>query len=297
MAKRGLGRGLDALLADNSIEETSGSGVAVIKISDIEPNRAQARKRFEEAPLLELSDSIKLHGVIQPINVRRKPNGYYEIISGERRWRAAKIAGLSEIPAIVREVDDLEASEISLIENLQREGLNAAEEARGYLDLIERFGLTQEQAAEKVGKSRAEVANVLRLLTLPENVLSLVEDGSLSYGHARALIPLARELGEERIYKEAKRISELELSVRETEKLVKKILSGDPERAEKRESAVGTQYYNRLEQSISESLGRKAKIIQSANGKGHLSVAFSGSDDLESIIKLLCGKDFFDNEI
>ncbi|MBQ0109324.1 MAG: ParB/RepB/Spo0J family partition protein, partial [Clostridiales bacterium] len=163
MGKKGLGRGLDALLFDNAIEEKETSGIMMLKISDVEPNREQARKRFDETALSELADSISTHGVLQPITVRKKANGYYEIIAGERRWRASKMAGLSEIPALVKEVDDSTAAELSLIENLQREDLNAAEEARGYRDLMQKFGLTQEEAAEKVGKSRTAVANILRI--------------------------------------------------------------------------------------------------------------------------------------
>ena len=295
MAKKGLGRGLDALLADNSIDERASSGgITLLKLSDIEPNRAQARKKFNEPALLELSDSIRLHGVLQPITVRRKQNGYYEIIAGERRWRASKIAGLSEIPAIVREADDLQASEMSLIENLQREDLNAAEEARGYRDLIEKFGLTQEEAAEKVGKSRTAVANLLRILKLPGNVLALVEDGSLSYGHARALIPLSQICDAAQIESKARFVINADLSVRQTENMVKRMLSGD-ENAKPRESAVGSAYYGKLERDLCDSLGRKVSIRRSSSGKGQVCLSFLGPEDLENLITGLCGKDFFDN--
>ena len=206
MAKKGLGRGLNSLLTDNAIDEIAPNGITVIKISDIEPNRGQARKQFDEAALLELADSIGRHGILQPIAVRQKENGFYEIIAGERRWRASKIAGLREIPAIVKEADDMVASELSLIENLQRENLNAVEEALGYKDLMDSFDLTQEEAAEKVGKSRTAVANLLRILKLPESVLSLVRDSSLSYGHARALVPLVQYYDEEQLENYAKHI-------------------------------------------------------------------------------------------
>ncbi|MBR0231394.1 MAG: ParB/RepB/Spo0J family partition protein [Clostridia bacterium] len=295
MAKKGLGRGLDALLADNSIEERASSGgITLLKLSDVEPNRAQARKRFDEPALLELADSIRLHGVLQPITVRRKQNGYYEIIAGERRWRASKIAGLSEIPALVREADDLQASEMSLIENLQREDLNAAEEARGYRDLIEKFGLTQEEAAAKVGKSRTAVANLLRILKLPGSVLAFVEDGSLSYGHARALIPLAQTFDEATVESKARIVINADLSVRQTENMVKKLLSGE-NGAVTSESAVGRAYYGKLERDLSDSLGRKVSIKRGVSGKGQVCLSFSDPEDLENLITGLCGEDFFES--
>lgn len=296
MAKKGLGRGLDALLADNAIEEKEASGVAILKISDIEPNRAQARKKFDEAALLELADSIGRHGILQPIAVRKKSNGYYEIIAGERRWRASKIAGLSEIPAIVHEVDDMLASELSLIENLQRENLNAAEEARGYRDLMERFELTQEEAAERVGKSRTAVANVLRILKLPESVLDLIEEGSLSYGHARTLIPLTNICDEDEVLKHAEYVIKNGLSVRQTEQYVKYVSEGGKTVSTDERSTVSKAYYKKLETDMSDVLGRKASIKQGADGKGKLTLSFSGTDDLESLIKAICGREFFNNE-
>ncbi len=294
MAKKGLGRGLDALLADNDIQESGTGGIALIKISDIEPNREQARKKFEESALLELSDSIAKHGILQPITVRKKSNGYFEIIAGERRWRASKMAGLSEIPAVIKEVDDQTASELSLIENLQREDLNAVEEARGYRDLMEKFGLTQEQAAERVGKSRTAVANILRILKLPESLLSMVENGSLSYGHARALIPLSQQLEEQDIKQHADRVVDDCLSVRQTEQMVKMILDGGKKTSQ--QSLVSRVYYKKLETDISDRLGRKTVIRRKSDGKGHISIAFSGSQDLELLIKNLCGTDFFESK-
>ena len=295
MAKKGLGRGLDALLADNSIDEKDQGGVTMLKISDIEPNRLQARKQFDENALLELADSIGRHGILQPIAVRKKQNGYYEIIAGERRWRASKIAGLSEIPALIKEVDDLLATELSLIENLQRENLNAAEEARGYRDLMERFGLSQEQAAEKVGKSRTAVANLLRILKLPEDVLSLIEKGSLSYGHARALIPLTQYYDEDEVLKHAESVIANGLSVRQTEQYVK-LRTDTNIKTETPQSLVSRTYYKKLENDMSERLGRKALIRRSPDGKGRLTLSFSSADDLESLIKHLCGNEFFENE-
>ena len=294
MGKKGLGRGLDALLFDNAIEEKETSGVMMLKISDIEPNREQARKRFDETALSELADSISTHGVLQPITVRKKANGYYEIIAGERRWRASKMAGLSEIPALVKEVDDSTAAELSLIENLQREDLNAAEEARGYRDLMQKFGLTQEEAAEKVGKSRTAVANILRILKLPKSVLQMVEDDSISYGHARALLPLEQYFDDDEIKKYADTVVASELSVRQTEQMVKLATEGG-KKNENPQSLVSRAYYKKLESDMSDALGRKASIRRTADGKGKLSISFTGNEDLEELIKLLCGKDFFEN--
>ena len=293
MSKKGLGRGLNALLADNAIEEQTNTGITMLKLSDVEPNREQPRTNFEGSALLELADSIRSHGVLQPISVRKRPNGYYEIIAGERRWRAAKIAGLSEIPALVREVDDKQAAELTLIENLQREDLNPAEEARGYRDLMERFDLTQEEAAEKVGKSRAAVANLLRILKLPKEVLERVESGDLSYGHARALIPLSNIYGDKELLSKAKEVIAKDLSVRQTENLVKFLTSGKSNKPSQH-SIVGDAYYIKLESDLSSTLGRKTTIKRNADGKGKLYISFSSSKDLESLIKSLCGADFFD---
>jgi ParB family chromosome partitioning protein len=296
MAKKGLGRGLDALLADNDITEKEQSGVTMLKISDVEPNRGQARRQFDETALLELADSIGKHGILQPIAVRKKANGYYEIIAGERRWRASKIAGLNEIPALIKETDDRTASELSLIENLQRENLNAVEEALGYRDLMDKFGLTQEEAAERVGKSRASVANILRLLKLPKSILSLVENDSLSYGHARALIPLTQRFDEDSILEHAEKIVKSDLSVRQTEQYVKSLLNGGGKRASSTRNNVSSAYYKKIENDMSEVLGRKANIKQDANGNGKVTIAFSGSEDLENLIKQICGEMFFENE-
>ncbi len=298
MAKKGMGRGLDSLFDDNSLNEieTDSNKPMLLKISDIEPNRGQARRQFDEAALMELSDSIGRHGVIQPITVRRKDNGYYEIIAGERRWRASKMAGLNEIPAMIIEADDKLAGEISLIENLQRENLNAAEEARGYRDLMERFGLTQEEAAERVGKSRTAVANILRILKLPEKVLALVEDGSLSYGHARALIPLSQVFNEDVVLNHAETVIKNGLSVRQTEQYVRSAMEIKEPKQENDEDKVSKAYYKKLESDMSDNLGRKTVIQRDSEGKGKISLSFSNADDLEYLIKQLCGNDFFNKE-
>lgn len=293
MAKKNY-RGLDSLFVDNAIEEKASGSVTVMKISDIEPNRGQARTNFEETALLELSDSIGKHGVLQPIVVRKKDNGYYEIIAGERRWRASKMAGLNEVPVVIKDVDDKVASELSLIENLQRENLNPVEEAKGYKDLMERFELTQEEAAERVGKSRTAVANILRILKLPESVLFLVEDGSLSYGHARTLLTLTQHCSKEELLKYANMIIANDLSVRQTEQLVKRITKD--ELVKPVEEPVAKAYYKKLEADISDTLGRKASIKRGLNGDGKITINFSNTEDLEKLITLICGKDFFYNE-
>ena len=295
MAKKGLGRGLDALLADNAIDESQQNGITMLKLSDIEPNRGQARKQFDEAALLELSDSISKHGILQPVTVRKKSNGYYEIIAGERRWRASKIAGLNEIPALIKDVDDKAMTELSLIENLQRENLNPVEEARGYSDLMNRFSLTQEEAAERVGKSRTAVANIIRLLKLPNEVLDYVEDEMLSYGHARTLIPLVNTCDKEALIKHAEYIAKSALSVRQTEQYVKTVLNRGVKKTDNI-SPVAKAYYKTLENDMSDSLGRKTTINQSSDGKGKLIISFNGSDDLEELIKTLCGNQFFNND-
>ena len=186
--KGGLGRGLDALFADNSIEEISSTGAVKLKTMDIEPNRDQPRKIFDEDALAELADSIAKHGVIQPLLVRPMPDGSYQLVAGERRWRASRMAGLTEVPVVIKELSDDEAMALALIENLQREDLNAIEEAQGIKSLMDTLSLTQDEAAERVGKSRPAIANALRLLKLPDSVIALVSDGKLSPGHARALL-------------------------------------------------------------------------------------------------------------
>ena len=295
MAKKGLGRGLDALLADNEIESSSG-GVTVLRLTEIEPNRGQARKVFDPSALEELASSITQHGLIQPLVVRRKPNGFYEIIAGERRWRASKMAGLTEVPVIIREIDDETAALLSLIENLQREDLNPVEEANGYKELMESFGFTQEEAARKVGKSRTAVANLLRILNLPDSILQLVTDGALSYGHARTLLPLLERYDEKKLFETADNVASSGISVRETERLVKKLLSEHDDAFEKSNSEK--EYYSSLEKRIGGSIGRKAAIAPDKSGGGRLILRYSSGDDLEGLIKFLCGNDFFkdDNE-
>ena len=283
--KSGLGKGLDALFLDNSTENQSGS-VTQLSLNEIEPNRDQPRKHFDEAALSELSESIAMHGVIQPLLVRPISDGGYQLIAGERRWRASRMAGLAQVPVVIREMTDSEAMELALIENLQREDLNPVEEAEGFKLLMDTYSLTQEQAAERVGKSRPAVANALRLLSLPAKVILLLKEGKLSSGHARALIPLKDEKTMLLLCKE---IEEKDLSVRETERAVKNLLS---EKKEKKEKAPKKRdpYYDECELSIREALGRRANINLAKGDKGTIEIEFFGKDDLKKILKGLAGE-------
>lgn len=277
--KAGLGKGLDALFIDNSTEE---NGDKLININDIEPNRDQPRKNFDEESLKELADSIAMHGVIQPLLVRPLSDGGYQLIAGERRWRASRMAGLTQVPVVVREMTDEESMELALIENLQREDLNPIEEAEGFKLLMDTYSFTQEQAAEKVGKSRPAVANALRLLSLPETVLDMVKQGIISSGHARTLIPLTDE---KLIIKLAEEISQKELSVRETERIVKTLLKPKNEIVKKKSKR--DPYYDECEIAIREELGRKAKINVSRGNKGSIEIEFFSKEDLQSILEAL----------
>jgi ParB family chromosome partitioning protein len=279
--KAGLGKGLDALFIDNSTEE---NGDKLVNINDIEPKRDQPRKHFDEEALKELADSIAMHGVIQPLLVRPLSDGGYQLIAGERRWRASRMAGLSQVPVVVREMTDEEAMELALIENLQREDLNPIEEAEGFKLLMDTYSFTQEQAAEKVGKSRPAVANALRLLALPQEVLDMVKEGIISSGHARTLLPLSDE---KLIIKLAVEISQKELSVRETERIVKTLLKPKSESAKKKSKR--DPYYDECEIAIREELGRKAKINVSRGNKGSIEIEFFSKEDLQSILQALAG--------
>lgn len=286
MAKRktdlGLGRGLDALLGDPAIQQPQGEGAVSLPISQVQPGLNQPRKRFDEASLADLAESIRIHGIIQPLTVRRLSSGYYQIIAGERRWRAAKSAGLDEVPVVIIEADDRKVMELGLIENLQREDLNPAEEARGYQVLMEDYGLTQEQVAQQMGKSRPAIANTLRLLALPEDLLQLVEEGQLSSGHARAILGAPTpELQREA----ARRVIEHQLSVRQTETLVK-ALQKEPKDTPKDSGPDLSLYLGELEKNLSSSLGRKVKIAHKGK-KGRIELEYYGDQDLESLLALL----------
>ena len=277
--KAGLGKGLDALFIDNSIEE---NGDKLVNINDIEPKRDQPRKFFDDEALKELADSIAMHGVIQPLLVRPLSDGGYQLIAGERRWRASRMAGLTQVPVVVREMTDMEAMELALIENLQREDLNPIEEAEGYKLLMDTYSLTQEQAAEKVGKSRPAVANAMRLLVLPQAVLDMVKQGIISSGHARTLIPLSDE---NLIVKLAEEISQKELSVRETERIVKTLLKPKSEIVKKKSKR--DPYFDECEIAIREELGRMAKINVAKGNKGTIELEFFSKEDLQSILEAL----------
>ncbi len=285
MAKRktelGLGRGLNALLGDPGLPEQNEGSIS-LPISQVEPGLNQPRKRFDQGALDDLAESIRVHGIIQPLTVRRLATGYYQIIAGERRWRAAKAAGLEEVPAVIIEADDRKVMELGLIENLQREDLNPAEEARGYRTLMEEYGLTQEQVAQQMGKSRPAITNTLRLLALPDQVMKLVEEGSLSAGHARAILgaPTAALQTEA-----AKKVVEGQLSVRQTEALIKAL---QKEKKEKPKEAAPdlSLYLGELEKDLSGRLGRKVKIAHKGK-KGRIELEYYNEQDLETLLGLL----------
>lgn len=280
--KGGLGRGLDALFADNSIEEIASTSAVKLKIMDIEPNRDQPRKIFDEDALAELADSIAKHGVIQPLLVRPMPDGSYQLVAGERRWRASRMAGLTEVPVVIKELSDDEAMALALIENLQREDLNAIEEAQGIKALMDNLSLTQDEAAERVGKSRPAVANALRLLKLPDSVIALVSDGKLSPGHARALLGFKDE---QDIIETADLIIEKGLTVRDVEKLVKK-RNKEP-KAEK-PAARRASYYDEVELALTDFLGRKVKVgTKPGKESGVLEIDFFDKDDLTRLADAL----------
>ncbi|MCJ7856142.1 ParB/RepB/Spo0J family partition protein [Lachnospiraceae bacterium NSJ-143] len=288
--KSGLGpkgKGLEALFEStkkevlNKPENTDGS-VVLIDINKVEPNRNQPRKHFQEEALEELSESIKNYGVIQPVVVK-KNDGYFELIAGERRWRASKIAGLKEIPAIIKEYDENKIFEIALAENLQREDLNPMEEAAGYNKLSQEFGLSQDDIAKRVGKSRSAVANSMRLLNLDSRVQELVKNGKLSPGHARSILPV--ENAEEQ-FELAEKIIDEELSVRETESLVKRLLERKMKAQPSDSSKFNTDGYNRLEENLRNILGTKVKL-KSGKNKGAIEIEYYSDEDLDRIMGLI----------
>ena len=277
-AKGGLGKGLEALFADNSTDEAA---VSTLAVSEIEPNRGQPRKQFDPAALADLADSIRQHGVLQPLVVRPMPDGSYQLVAGERRGRAARMAGLSQVPVVIKELSDSETMALALIENLQREDLNAIEEAMGYRDLMENFGLTQEQVSAKVGKSRPVVTNALRLLGLPEEVRGLLSEGKLSAGHARALL----SLGEEELIRQAAADTVKKgLSVRQVEALAKR--QKQQKAAPKPQNAWDQSFFAEVELALSQCLARKVKV-EGENGRGRLVIEFYDEDDLRSIASSL----------
>ena len=287
----GLGKNFYDILEDNMLDSKKGSGEA-LRLADIEPRRDQPRKTFEREALETLADSIATYGVLQPIIVRENTDfGTYEIIAGERRWRAAKMAGLTEIPAVIFDGDDLKAAQVALIENVQREDLNPVEEALGYGALIEKFGLTQEQVAKQVGKSRSAVTNMLRLLDLPDEVLEMLKVGDLSVGHAKALLGLDTD-DEEKVILLAKRTVEKALSVREVEAAVKRANEATFEEEEEKEHPQIRVYMKELERKAMSTLGRKVRISRSSKKK-IVELSYSDDEDLEALLLALCGNDIF----
>lgn len=293
MAKKtgGLGRDFYSIFDDNILD--SKKGVAEnIRISDIEPRRDQPRKTFEKESLEVLADSIAAYGVLQPIIVRQNAvsEGTYEIIAGERRWRASKMAGLTEIPAVIFDGDELKAAQVALIENIQREDLNPVEEAMGYGALIDKFGLTQDQVAKQVGKSRPAVANMLRLLDLPTDVLDMLRDGTITAGHARALLGLNSE---ELMLECANKIVERQMSVREVEAMVQRINTAREEPEEEKVHPQVKAHMKELEHRAMSVLGRKVRISRSTHKKV-LELSYSDDEDLEALLMSLCGDNIFE---
>jgi ParB family chromosome partitioning protein len=279
-SKKGLGKGLGALLEDFTEVSSDNTPYQLLPIHKVEPNRSQPRQDFDEEELAALSESIAQHGILQPIAVRQLDSGYYQIIAGERRWRAARMANLTEVPVVVVEADDKTAMELALIENLQRQNLNPVEEALGYQSLIADYGMTQEESAQRVGKSRSAVANALRLLNLPEEILLQLRQGQLSAGHARAILSLKSE---KKQLEAAQKIVALGLSVRQAELLCKNM-----EAAPRREPPVtlAVDYIGECEKSLSKHLGRGVKIVNGKR-KGHFELEFYGAEDLELLLSAL----------
>ena len=279
-SQKGLGKGLGALLGDFSDEAVEKSPYQLLPIYKVEPNRSQPRQDFDEAELQSLAESISVHGIIQPLTVRELSSGYYQIIAGERRWRAARLAGLNEIPAVVVEADDKKAMELALIENLQRQDLNPVEEALGYQSLMEDFGLTQEETSARVGKSRSAVANALRLLNLCPQVLEKLRAGELTAGHARAVLQLKSEKKQQEA---AQKIIALGLSVRQAE-LICKNMTREPK--PEKEATLEVDYVAECEKSLSRHLGRGVKIVNGKR-KGRFELEFYGEDDLQVLLDTL----------
>lgn len=286
MAKeRGLGKGLGALLGEDAVrqDQREGQGSSSLPISQVQPGLNQPRKRFDEEALSDLTESVRTHGVIQPLTVRRLSSGYYQIIAGERRWRAAKAAGLKEVPAVIIEADDRKVMELGLIENLQRQDLNPIEEANGYKVLMDDYGLTQEEVSLRVGKSRPAVTNALRLLALPDPVLQLLEEGRLSAGHARALLGAPSKSDQRAL---AQRIIDEGLSVRQVEAMVKRLAQPKKETPSAPEADPYKIYRDAAAKDLSDRFGRKVSIVQGPK-KGKIELEYYDDNDLNALLELL----------
>ena len=279
---KGLGKGLAALLGDNVMDNQEEKTSLYLPISQVESCAGQPRKQFDPDALADLADSIREHGIIQPLTVRKLQSGYYQIIAGERRWRAARMAGLDQVPAIVIEADDRKAMELAMIENLQREDLNPMEEAEGYRQLMEQYNLTQEETAQRVGKSRSAVANALRLLNLCPSVRAMVEDGRLTSGHARTILPLSPALQK----KAADAVLKSDLSVRQTERLVKKLTAEVKEKPAVTTGGLEVNYAEEAAKALCAHLGRGCKIV-SGRKKGRIELEYYGVDDLNNLLDAL----------
>ena len=279
-AQRGLGKGLGALLGESAMQPAPEGGALLLPLQKVEPNPDQPRRRFDEAALQELADSVRQHGIIQPLTVRKLPSGFYQIIAGERRWRAARMAGLREVPVTVIEADDKKAMELALIENLQRADLDPIEEAQGYQQLMQEYGMTQSAVADRVGRSRPAVANALRLLALSAPVLDMVAGGAISAGHARAILTLPDENTQLAV---AQKVQNLQLSVRQTELMCKNM--SKPSRKEPA-PAPAVNYIAVCERDLSRSLGRGVKI-RHGKRKGRLELEYYGEDDLQRLLDAL----------
>ena len=279
--KGGLGKGLSAIFLEN---ENESSGSTVLPVSEIEPNRSQPRRDFDEESLRELADSIAAHGVLQPLLVRPLAEGGYQLVAGERRWRASRMAGLFEVPVIVREMTDSEMMQIAMIENLQRENLNPVEEAMGYRMLIEEYHLTQEEISKSVGKSRPVIANALRILSLPKEILDMVSEGKISAGHARAFLGFSDKAEQMRV---ARSINAKDLTVRDVEKLVKSF-----DKPDKREMEISHEntFFGEVEIALKEYLKRKVKVIGKGDKAGILQIEFYDEEDLAEIARLFAEK-------
>ena len=279
--KGGLGKGLSAIFLEN---ENESSGSTVLPVSEIEPNRSQPRRDFDEESLRELADSIAAHGILQPLLVRPLAEGGYQLVAGERRWRASRMAGLFEVPVIVREMTDSEMMQIAMIENLQRENLNPVEEAMGYRMLIEEYHLTQEEISKSVGKSRPVIANALRILSLPKEILDMVSEGKISAGHARALLGFSDKAEQMRV---ARSINAKDLTVRDVEKLVKSF-----DKPDKREMEISHEntFFGEVEIALKEYLKRKVKVIGKGDKAGILQIEFYDEEDLAEIARLFAEK-------
>lgn len=289
MKKGGLGRGIDMIFSDNEKKNEEATGVTTVRIALVEPKVGQPRKNFDAEELQNLALSIAQYGIIQPITVR-KVGDMYRIIAGERRWRAARMAGLSEIPVVIMDADEQKSAEMALVENIQRQNLNPIEEAEAIEALMDEFGLTQDEASKRIGRSRSSVANLLRLLDLPDSVREYVSSGALSAGHAKAILALENK---DRTEEAAKTVIAAEMSVRDTEKLIRK-MNAEKLNVDKPAPAEGINYTRELERKVEKALGRRVKIKE--NGKlSSISIGYTDYEDLEKVLLALCGKDFVDS--